>query len=137
MNPQRVLVRDKNGGAYWWDPHWYPRMPQPARDWRDDIRIGDVLATPGGGHRVVRRALYRRDYLLVSVAFTIVRCSWTHRAYTLCTRNDLKQFGYLPTGARYSLDTDLDKRIAREVGDARAHPDDCREMSCCDVKGIV
>lgn len=83
-------------------------------DWRDEIKIGDILRTRNDDERVVRYISMndKRPGLIRCVGFSILRRSWTNRAYTIKNRTDLKNEGYEPTGRRYrfragTLDTDL------------------------------
>lgn len=48
-----------------------------VRDWRDDIRVGDVLRGRGGALRVVRDVTRGTGDYLFTVTFAIMRCSWT------------------------------------------------------------
>ena len=54
-------------------------------EWLKAVRPGDVLRTPNGILRVVRRVRYRRG-VVSSFTFTIRRCSWTHACYTVLQR---------------------------------------------------
>lgn len=103
-------------------------------DWRDNIKVGDVLRTHNGNFRIVRK-VYRRhgDKFLGSVTFTIQQCSWTGRCYTIVNRSDLKQRKFSPTGVRVTKMTTMDKRINRDIIEDRPRG---TRLSCCDVRGI-
>lgn len=81
------------------------------RDWRDEIKAGDILLSKNGVERVVRAVTHRGE-TLHSVTFAILRRSWTDRAYTVIFRSELKERGFTPTGKKYrfkagTVDTDL------------------------------
>ena len=114
-----------------WNIAWSHRK---VRDWRDSIRVGDVLKGTGNSYRVVREAHYKQDGFLSSVTFTIKHCSWTGACYTLLTRSDISVFGYTPTGAKSSLSTDMDATILKNI---RRHSRGEEALDCCDVKGIA
>lgn len=106
-------------------------------DWRDDLQEGDVLSN-GRTFRVVRGVSYWKHGpskgLLWGVSVSIQRCSWTGRCFTLLTASDLLTLGFAKVeGVRVKLNTELDRRIHRDVhGSWRS-----REASCCDVIGVV
>lgn len=66
------------------------------KQWIPKIKKGDVLRSGTGILRVVRDVHHAHvgDHVRVSVTFTIRRCSWTQRCYTVYTGNDLVQMGY-------------------------------------------
>lgn len=104
------------------------------RDWRDALRVGDVIAEGSGLPRVVRAATYNRDGFLRSVSLTIRRCSWTGRCYTVLNRNDLKWRRFVLVGGPVALDSTMDRMIVDEM----RHP--TRELillRCCDVKEVL
>jgi hypothetical protein len=101
-------------------------------DWRETIRIGDVLVARSGTMRVVRECLYKQSDILVSVRLTIRRRSWTGRCYTVVTRSDLQTFGYRKAGVRVRLGSGpMDGEIARNLRE------DLRTLGPADVRGIA
>lgn len=103
------------------------------KDWRDRIRICDVLRTRRNDFRVVRNCLFSENGYLISVEFAIKHCSWTHQCYTVYNRTDLKIIGYRPTGLQHPLDHPIDKKIFASM--MNTSPDFAR-LDCCDVKGV-
>jgi hypothetical protein len=107
------------------------------RDWRDDIKIGTVLYERGDMNRprIVREVAMSkgkgREGFLCAVTFSILRCSWTHRPYTVVCRSDLKCRGFTPAGVRVTSMTLMDKRLNAAIIDL-----DNRRLSCCDVRGM-
>ena len=107
------------------------------RDWRDDIKAGSVLYERGDPNRprIVRKVSMDkrkgRDGLIACVTFSILRCSWTHRPYTVISRSDLNWRGFTPVGVRVTNMTLMDKRLNAAILDL-----DNRRLSCCDVRGI-
>lgn len=102
--------------------------------WIKQIKAGDVLKSRSGALRVVRRVSHRGQSLpKTSVYFTIKRCSWTHRCYTVYNGNDLRIMGFQPVKARATLRKKIDRAIAIEFDrrDAKG-----AIMRCCDVVGI-
>jgi hypothetical protein len=95
-------------------------------DWRDKIKVGDILRTGGGKERVVRQVSSKNGRLYM-VIFTILHCSWTERCYTCLTRHDLKYGGYKHTGHRYRFRSAFDVKINRCI--ARSS----KSISCCEV----
>lgn len=89
-----------------------------VRDWRDDIKVGDVIKEGNGVLRVVRRASYHseNDGFLWGITLAIRSCSWTGRCYTVLTRSDLASRGFSPTGATWPLDSDFDRMIDAAIG---------------------
>lgn len=100
-------------------------------DWRDEIQVGDVLYSKSGTPRVVRSVSKRRGFL-GCVKFTIRKCSWTGRCYTVVSRSDLKWRGFTPSGVRKTEMTLMDKRINRAIIDYNY-----RKLDCCDVRAIL
>jgi hypothetical protein len=89
-------------------------------DWRDTLKIGDVIKTKTG-YRVVRDVTYMpendhlgRGGMLNYVAFAIKRKSWTTRPYTLCCRSAMTKFEKVE-GVRVKLDTDADKKLLDDI----------------------
>lgn len=89
------------------------------RDWRDNIRVGDVLLI-GRKHRIVRAVSYSRHGCLKAVSLVILRRSWTNRPYTTIGRADLKTRNARPTGVRHHFKAgSIDVTLWREM---RQHP---------------
>lgn len=94
-----------------------------------NLKVGDVLKAPSGRLRIVRKlSAFRTDNPYVF--FTIARCSWTHRPYTLYTVKDLTRMGYRKVG-QYKLREKFDELMCEEF-EARDSP----QIKCCDVIGI-
>lgn len=100
-------------------------------DWRDRIKVGDVLLTKRGNPRIVRKATYRPAGRLHCVTFTIKTCSWTKRCTTVLNRHDLKHGGYTSAGVTIKTMTRMDKIINRCIINHE------RLLDCCDVRGIA
>ncbi len=107
------------------------------RDWRDDIKVGDVMSERGRPWRIVRQASYRDNGLLLAVTFTIRRCSWTHRCYTTVMRVDLNVRGFRKVrNVSVSLkNSGIDAKIKRAIGRV-AMPNHNHILTCCDVEGL-
>jgi hypothetical protein len=95
------------------------------------VRVGDVLESDTGLMRVVRKVSRYKDGDLRSVSFTVKRCSWTQRCYTLLDYTSLRLNGYKPV-ARVRMGSTLDWKIFKEIGSRRAP-----ELSCCAVKEVA
>lgn len=107
-------------------------------DWRDRIKVGDVLRSASGTLRVVRQVKYwatKHGSPQVSVTFAILHCSWTGQCHTTLNQSDLRTLGYRPTGHRVRLNRPVDRLIARALA---AHPglDSKAIATCCDVHGV-
>ena len=89
------------------------------RDWRDTLRVGDVLITTSGDLRVVRRVSHDTWGFTRCIDLVIRRCSWTRKPYTTISRNDLKQRGFRKAEVRSRDSVDLSN------------------LTCWDVKGIA
>jgi len=110
-------------------------------DWRT-VAVGDVLKTPSGSLRVVRKVSApflttrpnsvpeRRCFLY----FTISHCSWTGRGYTLYSVGELNGLGYSYTGIRVKFKSPLDLRINKKMMREGNYP--ASEFSCCEVRGV-
>lgn len=109
------------------------RRDLPEWRWIRNLKAGDVVESPSGNLRIVRKVSdpSRNPQGRVSVYFCINHCSWTHRPYTVLCDNDLITLGYRPIGVRVELDTDFDPSLSAEF--SRSEPP-C--MDCCDVRGI-
>jgi hypothetical protein len=99
-------------------------------EWLKAVQPGDVLRTPTGVLRVVRRVRYKRG-VVSSCSFTIRHCSWTGACYTIKQRSEL--FGWSPTGKRVSLRRRIDRDVAHDLG----KPGKERRLTCCSVEGIA
>lgn len=113
-----------------------------ADEWAHKIKAGDVIKAPSGLLRVVREvrrnnALRRKTCVYarnVWVTLVIQRCSWTTRAYTSFTVGELYQLGYIPTRARYNVNTEFDEILLQDQQAKNAS--EC-QLHCCDVRGIA
>jgi len=111
-------------------------------DWRETLKIGDILITPSGDWRIVRDVQYwsddnwckSRQGLLGFVDLAIRRCSWTSRAYTTKCRYDIGKWKKLE-GVRAKLNTEADKKIYEDIKSktiaSKLHYD------CCDAKAFI
>lgn len=105
------------------------------------IRVGDILKTPSGLLRVVRRvSRYRhRDGRKRNPArsvwcnFIIQHCSWTHRPYTCYSVGEMNQLKWEHTGKRMKLNTEFDRLLESDFEADRS--EDCM-FTCCSVEGI-
>lgn len=82
--------------------------------WTKRLQVGDVIRSKTGKLRIVRYASHDPRKPTPSgsfFAFCIGRVSWTTRPYTFVTGNDLKQSGYMPTGARAKLNHEFDRKL--------------------------
>ena len=64
------------------------------RDWRDELRVNDIVITKSGDLRVVREAIFYSDDTLSVVTFAIRKCSWTRHATTTYDRSALKSLKF-------------------------------------------
>ena len=107
-------------------------------DWISNIRVGDILAV-GDSYRVVRDVKHsksERHPPKTYVTFTIKRCSWTGRCYTVLTRSDLKTRGFRATGHSMRLRRQIDAKIRKAIVGRELPKDGPYSMTCCDVEGI-
>lgn len=100
--------------------------------WVSKIRVGDILRSGAGVLRVVRGVTHYKTKTFV--AFTIRRCSWTGRCYTILDHASLKSQGFQPTGKRLRLRSNLDREIRAEILESR-RPSEIK-LHCCDVEGV-
>lgn len=106
----------------------YTHQPDPW--WFATLRDGDVIASPKGTQRVVRKVSRDDAGRLKAVYFAIKRCSWTKRPYTVYVRSDLRQ-GWRYVGVRVKLVAEIDWRIRHAC-----NSDTDRSLSCRDVRGL-
>lgn len=109
-----------------------------AADWRDRIKVGDVLYEGGDPRRprMVREVSYfskkrSGEWILGSVSFTILHRSWTGRCCTTINRYDLKQRKFAPAGVTIKTCNEFCQEIGRNIY-MRNH----RTLTPEDVKGI-
>ena len=102
------------------------------KDWRDRLRVGDVIIV-SGTERIVRFALYQRSGFLRSVTCSILHCSWTGRATTILSRSDLKTRDAAPTNIKIPLRSKIDKKFEMSM---RQKCTEIPLLTCCDVSGI-
>lgn len=105
------------------------RLQEP---WMTHVKVGDVLRSCTGTLRVVREVSRYKNGDLSAVTFAIRHCSWTRRPYTTMNYTDLRMQGFTRVGANYSLKTELDARLARDIADHHR-----RDVTCCEVRGIA
>jgi len=104
--------------------------------WFDHVKVGDVIARPGGRWRVVREVNRRRNGTLDSVTLVIQRCSWTGQCYTILNFTDLRNMGYRRiSGAslrlkKCGIDAKIRQAITARGGEGK------KILTCCDVVGI-
>ncbi len=104
-----------------------------VKDWRDEIRPGDILIY-NGNPRVVRHATYWHGGFLHCVDFVILKCSWTRSATTCVNRVDLKSRKFTPSGKMKTSMALVDKLIARDLLYENRFK---RKLFCWDVVGVV
>jgi hypothetical protein len=102
------------------------------------LRVGDVIASPGGSWRVVRVVHRSPNGNLWGVTLTIKHCSWTGRCYTVLCANDLRQRGFYRVPVkRRRLRSAFDQKI-RQAIERNEHPKHGRySVTCCDVEGVA
>lgn len=128
---RKFLITDQIG-SYYMTQGWSNLRPL-APDWRDTIRMGDVLRIGADGtFRVVRYCNYKQNGILVGVSFIIRHCSWTGRCHTFLGRGDLRSAGYRKTGIRIRLNGEFDAKMAAEISNHGR-----KQIDCCDVRGIA
>ena len=94
------------------------------------VKAGDVLRTPKGDYRVVRKVSRYSDGDLSAAYFAIRRCSWTRRGYTVKQASEMFGWGFvaardLPKG---KLDLELASCIQHHNGP---------QITCCDVESLA
>ena len=103
------------------------------KDWRDDLRAGDVLVSPSGDYRVVRKVTMRKSGFIWGVSLAIRRRSWTNRPYTVMTRTDIQQRGFQLSHAKYRFKAGtIDVELYRDIVDHFR-----QRLHACDVIGVV
>lgn len=116
------------------------RAPSPRRaptlrpDWRETLKVGDVLRTPSKDFRVVRKVSRRKSGLIWGVTLAIRRCSWTHRAYTVLTRSDLRTMGYRKANVCVRLTSKMDRALDRCI--LLRDGKNGQSLTCCDVRAM-
>jgi hypothetical protein len=104
-------------------------------DWVWSVKVGDVLKTPSGDLRVVqdvRDSSGGKSYRKLWFEFTIRRCSWTRRPYTLYNGAEIFYMGWRPTNYRVEIDPEFADKFRASVK-ARVAAE-C-PLKCCAVKG--
>lgn len=99
--------------------------------WMAYVKAGDVLQTPSGDLRIVRKIYRFEDGDLRSADFAIRRCSWTGRAYTAKNFTDL--MGWYFVLARELPDDKISKKLAHDLRYSKRFD---QKLTCCDVRGI-
>lgn len=103
--------------------------------WPYVVKVGDILRDAKGNERVVRRVSYGSNGLPTYVTFSINRCSWTRRPYTVLLYTDLRRRGFVPTGRSVKRWTVFDQKLDRNI--VHSGQRDVRELFCCDVVGVI
>lgn len=100
----------------------YRRTPDPG--WFDAVVVGSVLQERGGPFRIVREVSRCANGCLRAVSLVIRRRSWTGRAYTILSANDLKtrRFTMVPNVRVKTPKTLLDVRIAQAINQRGGRP---------------
>lgn len=93
------------------------------------VKVGDVLRTPSGKLRIVRKVSRNQHGQFNGAGFVILNCSWTKRPVTYKIFTELLDWEH--TGTEVELTSAMDAKIAIEM-ECRGLP----KLSCCDVKGI-
>lgn len=89
--------------------------------WTDTLRVGDVLETPSGDMRLVRRATYWGGKCR-AISFAIRRVSWTTRGYTVyCTTDTYIRRCRLVARITRRRMTPLDQALEREMRSDHSH----------------
>ena len=102
--------------------------------WMAKVKVGDVLRSRSGLLRVVRKVSRDNDGTLRFVWFTIRRCSWTKRCYTLYDATTLRHQGYtLVDIPPHIWQSGMDERILQAIEQPAYKP---KLLSCCDVRGL-
>lgn len=97
----------------------------------DSLRVGDVIDF-GSCWRMVRD-MTRKNGRPHYFTFSIRRCSWTQRPFTVFTRTDLKWRGQgiVVRGLR-PIRSKTERLLQKEIKDGKI-----RCLDCCDVIGVV
>ena len=105
-------------------------MRRRQEPWMIFVKPGDVLKTPSGDYRVIRKLSRYPDGDLRSAYFAIRRCSWTKRGYTVKQASEL--FGWEFVAARDLPKTRLDLALASCIIHHNGP-----QISCCDVESLA
>jgi len=95
------------------------------------VKPGDVLQTPSGDLRIVRKVTRFADGDLHSANFAIRRCSWTGRAYTVKGFTDLMGWHFVL--ARELPEDRISKKLARDLRYSKRFD---QKLTCCSVRGV-
>jgi len=112
-------------------------MTPERRDFLLSLEAGDVVRI-NGKLRVVRRVhRYQKKYYPPNVSFwfSILRCSWTNRAYTVKKASDLAHCQIDLVLRNYHPKTDLEKTLESEIN--LPSPGYNKAITCCDVVGVI
>lgn len=115
----------------------------------DSLVVGSIVRRPhkakgrGCPYRVVRSVSHlKRDKIklragqLFAVSFTMQGHSWTRRSYVVYLRSDLRTWGYVGTGARMSMRSKIDRRLAKMLA-ANSGSLESWGVKPSEVKGLV
>jgi hypothetical protein len=105
-------------------------------DWFATLRTGHLIRKGDGPIRIVRKVSRGARGDLRSVTLAIRRRSWTNRAYTILTANDLIVFGYrqVHQEIRVKLTRELDRLVERAIAQNAWEP---YIATADDVVGVI
>jgi hypothetical protein len=109
---------------------------KPKKDWRDELKVNDILITKSGDLRVVREALYFKDGILRSVTLAIRKCSWTRSSTTSYPRSDLKTLKFKKAFVKFKP-TEADDKFQKFVIGERHSLVGRRNYTCIDAKSFA
>lgn len=114
-------------------PRGWPNNLKPQPEWMRTAKVGDVLRSPSGLLRVVRKVTrhYHDPSRLACLTFAIKHCSWTKRPYTVIGATELRTLGYTKVGANYKLNSKIDAKLFLNINNP-----DVRTMHCCDARDL-
>jgi hypothetical protein len=111
-------------------------------DWRDELKVGDILVTPSNDFRIVRDVSYcdlpEKSYygLLTTITFSIRKASWTRRATTTKSRNCIAKWKKLE-GVRAKLDSPLDKKLLEDIQSENGYKNGTLNFSWVDASKFI
>ena len=98
----------------------------------DSLQVGDLIRI-NNLTRVVRGVAHKRGGKVRSITFSIQRCSWTRRPYTVLGRSDLYLCTLHVVKRGYGVQrTGLEALLQKDVEDHNS-----RILECCDVIGMI
>lgn len=99
----------------------------------DTVEIGDLVRV-NTTLRVVRDVTKIGDRVRF-VTLSILRCSWTRKAYTVYNCYDLSRFPFEIVHRNYGLGSSVIERFLQAEIEAKSSKN--RVLECCDVIGLV